>query len=156
MKEVHTIIQDGTIFTQNEKTIGDIATEIGYDMNNFAVGVSDGVVENYKSNYYYIDKTSDANEYNSNNQTLQNIIYPSAANATLTESYWLSSSCVYASFYSDDCEFYVRFVSSSKVDAKAVIGSIGGSYGGEYAIRPVVKLSPDVNLSFDGTSVTLK
>ena len=52
--------------------------------------------------------------------------------------YWLSSRCVYA--YSLHADFYVRYVTSSDVDAWNLFRSYGGEDSGTYRVRPVVSV----------------
>jgi len=142
--------------TAKAKTINEIAAEIGYDMSNFSDSTPESGKEigEYISDYYYINKTADASEYNTE---MQSIIYPgtSTTNPTLTTTYWLSSPCVVAVFRGSCADFRVRFVRSTSVGASDVFNSYDGSYYDSYAVRPVVSLSSNVQVAYDGTTITL-
>ena len=136
------------------KTINQIAKEIGYDMTGFQSSVPEAgkPIGSYKSDYYYINKTSDASEYNT---ARADIIYPATANTKLTTAYWLSSPCVDAYFYYGCAYFGVRYVSSGGVRAYYVFGSGGYSIYYEYALRPVVSLSSDIQVTYNGTTAAI-
>ena len=138
------------------KTINEIAAEIGYDMSNFSSSTPESGKEigEYVADYYYINKTADASEYNTE---MQNLIYPGSTttNPTLTGTYWLSSPCVYANFYGSFAFFRVRCVYSTSVDAFNMFNSYGNSDYNSSAVRPVVSLSSNVQVAYDGTTITL-
>jgi len=137
-----------TVKTMTAKTINEIAKEKGYDMSNYSSYTpEDGkYIGTYKADTYIIDKIADANDYNTE---MTNLVY------TGTTSYWLASPCVYACFVDDYAYFGVRYVGSTRVDACSMFISTGDSSYGEYAVRPVVSLSSNVQVAYDGTIVTL-
>ena len=140
--------------TKNVKTIGQISKNIGYDMS----GLDSYTPENekdisaYKADYFYIDRTSDIKEYNT---ARTDLIYPATANTKLTTTYWLSSPCVYARFNYDFANFDVRYVYSINVDADYVFDSYGNSDYDEYALRPVVTLTSDIQVTYNGTTAAI-
>ena len=141
--------------TKNAKTIGQIAKEIGYDMVNFANSTPESGkdIASYKSDYFLISKTADASEYNTSRADL---VYPQAANTKLTTTYWLSSPCVDADFGNGFAYFDVRYVDSDEVNDDYVFDSYDYSDCHEYALRPVVVLASDVQVSYNGKVATLQ
>jgi len=142
--------------TAKAKTINEIAAEIGYDMDGFldSTPEEENSIGEYVADYYSINKTNDASEYNTE---MQNLIYPgtSTTNPTLTTTYWLSSPCVRAYFDGSYADFAVRYVGSSYVNACGMFDSMDGSSRGSYAVRPVVTLTANVQVAYDGTTITL-
>jgi len=143
--------------TAKAKTINEIAKEIGYDMSNFASSTPESGKEigEYESDYHYINKTNDASEYNTERQ---DIIYPASSNTALTSTYWLSSPCVYANFFDNYAFYGVRYVDSNHVYSFSLFCSLDGLNGAlcsKLAVRPVVKLKSNINVSYDGTTITL-
>jgi len=127
------------------KTINEIAEEIGYDMSNFYDTTPEEGKEigEYKSDYYTINKTNDAREYNTE---MADLIYPSYG-------YWLASPCVYAKFRSNTTSNYaafgVRFVGSADESAFSVFTSLGSSDWDAYSARPVASLNSTVKVAYD-------
>ena len=142
--------------TAKAKTINEIAAEIGYDMSNFSDSTPESGKEigEYISDYYYINKTADASEYNTE---MQSLIYPGSTttNPTLTTTYWLSSPCVGADFIDSSAYFGVRYVYSTGVYAYYLFSSYADSFCYSCAVRPVVSLTSNVQVAYDGTTITL-
>jgi len=142
--------------TVKSKTINEIAKEIGYNMSNFASETPEAEknIGEYVSDYYIINKTDDASEYNTE---MADLIYPgtTTTNPTLTTIYWLASPCVLAGFDTDCAGFNVRCINSASVEAYDMFGSNDYSFCNEYAVRPVVSLSSNIQVAYDGTTVTL-
>jgi len=108
--------------------------------------------EGSDSDYYYINKTADASEYNTE---MQNLIYSGTSNTTLTTTYWLSSSCSCYSFALGLTDLCVRYVSGDSVNAEHMYDNDIDFAGATYAVRPVVTLTYNVQMAYDGTTVTL-
>jgi len=88
---------------------------------------------------------------------MQSLIYPGSTttNPTLTTTYWLSSPCVNAYFDGSCAYFGVRCVGSTNVGAYDVFYSYDDSSSDSYAVRPVVSLTSNVQVAYDGTTITL-
>lgn len=141
--------------TIDAKTIGQIAYDIGYNTDNLNSNVPEAgnkIVE-YKSDYFYIDKTTDEELYNT---ARANIIYPASSNDKLSATYWLSSKCISVNFGSNLASFNTRIVDGNKVDAYCTFNSNNASTSAEYAIRPVVKLESGLDVIYTGAVATLK
>ena len=143
--------------TKNAKSIGQIAKEIGYDMSGFASNVPETGkdIATYKSDWFGINKINDVNEYN---VARTDLVYPATANTKLTSTYFISSSYVGAEFAGYDgayANFGIYHVSSSGMYGGLKFDSYSTSGYDEYAIRPVVQLTSDVQVSYNGTVATL-
>ena len=95
----------------------------------------------YYSDYYEIGKTSDEKEMK--NPGNRDLVY----NAKNT--YWLASPCVRANFGGGWGYFYVRYVDSTFVRADGMFGSAGNSIGNTYAVRPIVSLKSNIQITRD-------
>ena len=100
-----------------------------------------------------MSKTNDAKEYNT---ARTDLVYPATANTKLTTTYWLSSPCVGAIFDYGYAGFYVRYVYSDDVNAYYMFDSYGNSEGYGYALRPVVQLTSDIQVTYNGTTAAIK
>jgi len=69
--------------------------------------------------------------------------------------YWLASSCVGYDYEGGEVYFELRSCDSSHIWHQFMSGSTGGATGSTCSIRPVVKLASDVQMSYNGTTVTL-
>ena len=97
-------------------------------------------IKTYKVDYYKINKTNDVKE-------MQN-----AGNVGLvygTTEYWLASSCVDANFHSGGVGFDVRCVRSAGVGADDVFISNGYSFSYTNALRPIVSLASNIQVTRD-------
>jgi len=109
-------------------------------------------IEEYKSDYYLIGKTSDANSFNSSNLDIVNLIYPETSN----KNYWLASQCVKAAFRWGYAEFNVIFVDYRNVDAFCLTDTGNSPLFFVGYVRPVVELSDTVEIdSYDAVSKTV-
>jgi len=145
---------DNYIPTEYPKTINEIAREIGYDMSYFGSHTPEEGknIEEYKSDYYLIGKTSDANSFNSSNLDIVNLIYPETSN----KNYWLASQCVKAAFRWGYAEFNVIFVDYRNVDAFCLTDTGNSPLFFVGYVRPVVELSDTVEIdSYDAVSKTV-
>ena len=131
--------------TDEAMTIGEIETKLGTTFGSRET--PDGKdITTYKADFYQIDKTNDVKEM----QNAENVglVYPANSNI----GYWLASSCVTASFYDDCAYFGVRCVVSTHVGNNSMYYSYSGSgsYGYAYALRPVVSLASNIQIT-EGT-----
>ena len=132
------------IKTDKALTIGEIETKLGTTLSERLT--PDGSdIANFKSDYVYLPKTSTDIKAG---DTEKSLVYQSTA-------YWLSSPCVYAGFDVSYAGFNVRYVYSADVHACGMFDSNGNSGYISYAVRPVVSLSSDIQMAYDGTTVTL-
>lgn len=70
-------------------------------------------------------------------------------------SYWLASSCSYATFVGDCAYFCMNDVSSTLIGSTDMYTPFVGSCFGSAAIRPVVELADDIQVSYANGVVTL-
>ena len=101
-------------------------------------------ISKYKSDYLYITKT----DSNITKEEGKALVYP------VGSYYWLASPCVDAYFDDSIAGFYVRVVISSSVDAYDMFYSGGDADSYAYALRPVVLLTSDVEISYDAETNT--
>ena len=132
------------IKTDKALTIGEIETKLGITLYK-GVTPDESDIANFKSDNVYLPKTSTDIKAG---DTEKSLVYQSTA-------YWLASPCVTADFEADCAIFNVRFVDSTCVNAYELLSSSDFSYCDEYAVRPVVSLSSNVQVAYDGTTVTL-
>ena len=138
--------------TKEPLTIGEIISKYGEPaLTSTEIPEEGKNINTYKANYYYINKTDDASEYNT---AMQNLIYPGST-TDLTTYYWLASPCVNAYFDDDYASFSVRFVDSLDVRATCMFDSYGSSGYDTYAVRPVVSLSSDIQMTYSNGVVAL-
>ena len=86
-------------------------------------------------------------------KTSSNIMYGLGENnkeELFTPTSWLASHSVDANALT--AFFYVRLVNSGHVSLSNLYNSGDGAYGGSWAVRPVVTLKSDVQLTSDGTN----
>ena len=124
------------VATSTPMTIGEIETNLGTTVGGGETP-DEKDIKTYKSDYYIIYKTDDVKE-------MQN-----AGNVGLvygTTTYWLASSCVYASLLDHYAYFGVRSVGSTRVDAYDMFHSGGTSTGYAYALRPIVSLASNIQI----------
>jgi len=132
------------IKTDKALTIGEIETKLGTKLGSRTT--PDGSdLSNFKSDNVYLPKTSIDIKAGDREKSL---VYQ-------TTTYWLSSSCVDADFDSSYAYFDVRYVDRMSVDVYEMFYSLGVSDYGSYAVRPVVSLSSNVQMAYDGTTVML-
>jgi len=133
------------IKTDKALTIGEIETKLGTTLSERST--PDGSdIANFKSDYVSLPKTSTDIKAG---DTEKSLVYQSTA-------YWLASPCVNALFTDDYADFDVRCVDSTYVSMHMMFDSTVCDYGGsECAVRPVVSLSSNVQVAYDGTTVTL-
>ncbi len=126
--------------TPTALTIGEIESKLGTTLGNGTT--PDGKdLGTYYADYYYINKTSDVKEME--NPGNIDLVY----NAKNT--YWLASPCVSMAFGLSDANFLVRCVGSAGVDASGAFGSNVYSSIYAYAVRPVVSLKSNIQLTRD-------
>ena len=124
--------------TPEAKTIAALESELGTTLGNRTT--PDGKdITTYYSDYYYINKINDVKEMKKPGN--RDLVY----NAKNT--YWLASPCVYAIFYSSYARFSVRFVNSAIVNADNMFYSDGSSNYATCAVRPVVSLKSNIQLT---------
>jgi len=141
------------VSTAKAKTINEIAAEIGYDMDGFLpyTPEEEKSIEEYVSNWFYIDKTNDVDEYNEDRIDL---IYAASSNSSLTTKYWLASSCVSCDF-GGSWAYFGLFYDIFNPNESVLFNSDYQSPSETYAIRPVVKLASEINVSYLNGVVTL-
>ena len=129
------------ITTSTPLTIGEIESKLGMTLDGRTT--PDGKdINTYYSDCYYINKTSDIKEM----KNPENV--DSVYNAKNT--YWLASPCVHAHFGLSRAFFLVRYVSSTGVvSASDLFYSNGASDIGTCAVRPVVSLKSNIQLTRD-------
>ena len=128
------------IETTTPLTIGEIESKLGTTLSNR--GTPDGKdIATYYSDCYYINKTSDIKEMK--NPENVDLVY----NAKNT--YWLASPCVDAFFNYSRAGFDVRYVSPTNVGALYMSFSRGDSNYITYAVRPVVSLKSNIQITRD-------
>ena len=126
--------------TPTALTIGEIESKLGTPLGNRTT--PDGKeLGTYYSDDYYIDKTSDVKEMK--NPGNRDLVY----NAKNT--YWLASPCAYAEFGRGSAYFNVRYVYSTRVSADYLFGSRGSTRSDTYAVRPVVSLKSNIQITRD-------
>jgi len=132
------------IKTDKALSIGEIETKLGTTL--LLLSTPDGSnIANFKSDYVNLPKTS--TDIKAGNIE-KNLVYQS------TE-YWLSSSCACGDFLNSDVSFYVRTISNESMGGCMLFDSIYASFCNSYAVRPVVSLTSNVQVAYDGTTVTL-
>ena len=128
--------------TPEAKTIAALQSELGTTLSHRTT--PDGKdITTYYSDYYYINKTNDVKEMKKPGNV--DLVY----NAKNT--YWLASPCVNANFNigSSAAYFSVRSVYSTSVSANYMFRSVDYSDCGTYAVRPVVSLKSNIQLTRD-------
>ena len=124
--------------TKEVKTIAALEGELGTTLDGRTT--PDGKdIATYYSDDYNINKTS-KNITNSDDKT-KSLVY-NAKNR-----YWLASPCVRANFEYGYAVFFVRCVISADVRACNMFVSDGDSYYDAYAVRPVVSLKSNIQLT---------
>ena len=122
--------------TAEAMTIGEIEEKLGTILGGRET--PDGKdIKTYKSDYYYINKTSDVSKMQ--NAGNVGLVYASTT-------YWLASPCVDAVFNDDCADFLVRCVNSTGVGTYCMFDSGGYSYGASCALRPVVSLTSNIQI----------
>jgi len=130
--------------TEKALTIGEIETKLGTTLSERLT--PDGSdIANFKSNYVKLPKTSTDIKAG---DTEKSLVYQS------TE-YWLSSTCVEANFRDSMAYFRVISVNGTVVWSESLFSSEGEPCDTSYAVRPVVTLTSNIQMAYDGTNVTL-
>jgi len=146
--------------TKEPLTIGDLVTKKGEPALT-STATPDGTdINKYKADYYKIDKEKDDEEYNT---TRQDLIYPEKSLENLSKSYWLASQCVFVEPVYGHAYFDLRCVRVGDNTAASIVSSpdfilfssYNNSNSGGYALRPIVELDNDVQVSYNGTTITL-
>ena len=99
-----------------------------------------GTASSWTVRYTYWNNSMGASNYVSP-------VYHELFHTAATGTYWLSSRCVYANSVS--AYFYVRYVTSSSVDAWSLFLSRGYEDSDTYRVRPVVYLESNVKIDTD-------
>ena len=141
--------------TKEAKSIGQIAKEIGYNMNGFAslVPETGKDIKTYMSDYFNINMLNDSKEYSYERAEL---VFSGIGNSKLIGSYFVSSSCASATFNNNNAVFLIRCVIGTSFGANVMFNSQNGSQLVELAIRPVIVLEPNVDVTYNGTVAMLK
>lgn len=145
-----------------EMTIGELANSKGYSMIHNKGTPEEGTsIETYKANEYTIDARKEE-EFSQMNADRVKLIIPGSAsqNPNLIHNYWLADSCVQVDFRLGLARFMMRYV--VKATPSGYIGSINSWYSSNssfsnlVAVRPVVVLNPELQMTYDGTTVMLQ
>ncbi len=130
-----------TVTTAEPLTIGDIDKKLGTSLGNTTTTPDGKALSTYYADCYFIDKTSGKKEMK--NPGNVDLVY-NAKNA-----YWLASPCVNALFGGSYAYFYVRYVYSASVDMCEMFYSNDISNFDTFAVRPVVSLKSNIQLTRD-------
>ena len=121
--------------------IGDIDKKLGTSLGNTTTTPDGKALSTYYADCYFIDKTSGKKEMK--NPGNVDLVY-NAKNA-----YWLASPCVCAVFGISVTSFDVRYVYSASVDMYEMFDSNDISNDNTLAVRPVVSLKSNIQLTRD-------
>ena len=131
---------DNEVKTPTVLRIGDIDKKLGTSLGTITTTPDGKALSTYYADDYSINKTNDVKEMK--NPGNRDLVY-NAKNA-----YWLASPCVYAYFDNDFAGFDVRCVFATRVGTGGgVFDSDGITYGSTYAVRPVVSLKSNIQLT---------
>ena len=131
--------KDKEVKTPTALTIGEVDKKLGTSLGTKTTTPDEKELGTYYADFYTINKTS-ADITNSDDKT-KSLVY----NAKNT--YWLASPCVDAYFGGSYAGFFVRCVGSTSVSALDVFDSVGNSNCGTFAVRPVVSLKSNIQLT---------
>ena len=133
-----------TIATATPLTIGEIENILG---TTFADRTPDGKnISTYKNDYYEINKSN--KKVITADDVRKNLVYQ--------KGYFIASTCTGTFFNVNLVEFMIRRIDTSSVYTWTFYASDGGSSGNWCPLRPVVSLSPNVQLFYDSEAGVLK
>ena len=128
----------GRVETAEPFTVEVLEKELGQLKNRVTPDGKDNFIS-YESNYYYINKTEHVNRITTD-ETRKGIIYQ-------PKSYWLASTCVQAGFHVGWSGYRLRSAGGSVVSADDLFLSNERPYYWGRAVRPVVSLDSNVQLT---------
>ncbi len=126
------------VTTAEPLTIGEIDKKLGTSLGKTKILDGKDITTCYADDYS-INKTNDVKEMK--NPGNRDLVY------NAKNEYWLASPCVDAIFGSDAAGFSVRSVDSANVHACGMFYSEGGLYVDTCAVRPVVSLKSNIQLT---------
>ena len=126
------------VTTAEPLTIGEIDKKLGTSLGKTKILDGKDITTCYADDYS-INKTNDVKEMK--NPGNRDLVY------NAKNEYWLASPCVSADFYDSVAGFGVRCVGSTDVNALDMFDSEGGLYVDTCAVRPVVSLKSNIQLT---------